>query len=113
MYGVLCEDTTKTLDDRMMAGLLLERTPAEAAELLDEFDANRDGQFDQEEIKSMMAKVNSGTIDRLGGFEEKAEKKLQALREKHEKAKAKHAKAVGDEDVPIRRGDLESALAIE
>ena len=36
MYGVLCKDTTKTLDDRMMAGLLLERTPAEAVELLDE-----------------------------------------------------------------------------
>ena len=79
-----------------------------------QFDANRDGQFDQDEIKAMMAKVNAGTINRLRGFEEKAEEKLQVLREKHEKAEAKkHGKAVGADDVPIGRDDLESALAIE
>ena len=36
MYEVLCKSTTKRVNDRMLAGLLLERTSAEAKDLLDE-----------------------------------------------------------------------------
>lgn len=36
MYKVLCKSTTNVVNDRMLAGLLLERTPAEAKALLDE-----------------------------------------------------------------------------
>merc|ERR1719231_1627280 len=108
MYEVLCKSTTKRVNDRMLAGLLLERTPAEAKDLLDEFDANRDGVFDGDEIEAMMKKVNKRTIDNLQFFENKANDMLQKKKEKREAAARGQ-----DNDAPVMAGALATALELD
>ena len=101
MYGLLCPGTTELCKERMVAGLLLAQSKKQAYDLLEEFDANRDGVFDSDEIKEMNLKVNRGTIERLNATEEKAERLLIKAKEKQA---AKALKDEGDESESGRKG---------
>ena len=101
MYGLLCPGTTEQCKERMVAGLLLAQSKKQAYDLLEEFDANRDGVFDSDEIKEMNLKVNRGTIERLNATEEKAERLLIKAKEKQA---AKALKDEGDESESGRKG---------
>ena len=99
MYGLLCPATTEQCKERMVAGLLLGQTKKEAHDMLEEFDANRDGVFDTDEIKQMSLKVNRGTIERLNATEEKAERLLTKAKEKHAAAEALNKDGLEEDDV--------------
>ena len=99
MYRLLCPATTEQCKERMVAGLLLGQTKKEAHDMLEEFDANRDGVFDTDEIKQMSLKVNRGTIERLNATEEKAERLLTKAKEKHAAAEALNKDGLEEDDV--------------
>jgi hypothetical protein len=84
MYAVLRPKITQECDQRMLSGLLLEQTPEEAKALLDEFDEDRDGHFDDGEIKAMMGKVHQKTIDNLDSYENKAKAVLNKAKKKRD-----------------------------
>eukprot|EP00935_MAST-01C_sp_MAST-1C-sp1_P000603 g603.t1 len=98
MYSALRPETTKKCDERMIAGLLLERTPKEAAELLQEFD-DGDGIFDEAELKLMIKRVYGHTTEKLEQFEEKAQHYLEKKKGGWRRWRKEHAAG------PCHRGD--------
>jgi hypothetical protein len=83
-FKLLMPERAMECREKLTAGLLLSLSPDDAAHMLAKYDADGDGEFDEEEITEMMKEVGGDKVRRLQQFEDECVSVRQKRKAKHD-----------------------------